>query len=228
MPAVASPPTIRDLFRTVAADTVETNRRRRTVRAIWSAQTVDHFRTLFLMDGIDTSAFDKNPVILSEHGRSSRGLKPIAMAKDYGPSTFKNMKVFVGTARWWDGDAEADDLFNRYESGEMKGWSIRAIPREVRHPTTADRRLADNIDDCDEIYTKMRLLEVSACGIPGNEHTLTIGVERSLGVPQASNHPDPRIRYAAQGRAILAAVPGEVRRAIAAARHEAYVGGRRR
>jgi hypothetical protein len=186
------------VYRGVDAAAVETNRKRRTVRAIWSAQTVDHYNTLFLMDGIDTSSFDKNPVILAEHGKSSRGMKPVATAREYGVDTFRGMKVFVGTAKWWEGDSEADDLFSRYASGELRGWSISAKPIEVGPSTAAERRLAPDMDQCVEVMRRLRLLEVSCCAVPGNEHTLTLSVERSLAAydhPELGD-PNPHVRFA--------------------------------
>lgn len=169
---------------TRAADgpTLEANRRRKTVRAIWSTDEVDAHRTAFVQSGIDTSRFAANNVVLFEHGQSTeRGRLPVANAIEYGPDRFKGKNVFIGTSRFWDDDEFAERLFSRYASQQLRGWSINVQPLEASPPTHEERRARGDWAEADVIYRSVRLLEVSCVSIPSNPSTLTLSVERRLG-----------------------------------------------
>jgi hypothetical protein len=136
--------------------------------------------------GIDTARFAANPVILFDHGRShERGSLPVANAVSYGPDRYKGRPVFVGTARFWEGDAFAERLFDRYASGEMRGWSVQCLPVEASPPTREEIRARGDLKECDIVYRATRLCEVSAVSLPSNPGTLTLSVER--GAPLLSD-----------------------------------------
>jgi adenosyl cobinamide kinase/adenosyl cobinamide phosphate guanylyltransferase len=167
--------------RSAEGATVETDKRKRQVRAIWSTDEPDAYRTAFVQSGIDTSAFDRNPVILFEHGKSAeRGTMPVANAVSYSTDRYKGKNVFIGTSRFWD-DEFSDRLFEHYAAGRMRGWSVNVLPLEAGPPTNEEMRSRpDWHRDVDIVYRRTRLLEVSATALPGNHSTLTLSSERSL------------------------------------------------
>jgi hypothetical protein len=211
-----------------SAGTVEVSRRKRQVRAIWSTDEGDHYRTAFVQSGIDTSAFAANPVILFEHSKSAeRGTLPIANAVEFGPDRFKGKNVFIGSSRFWD-DPFADARFEDYAAGRMRGWSINVVPLESSPPTKAERQARADWRDIDIVYRSTRLLEVSATAVPGNPSTLTLSVERNLGGVLSRSRPSPEV-YARVRRMLDESDPRQVYARIqrAAAQERREYGWRR-
>jgi hypothetical protein len=167
------------ITRAIERSALEVTKGKRQVRAIWSTDEGDHYRTAFVQQGIDTSAFASNPVILYEHGKSERGPLPVANATEWGLDRFKGRNCLIGAARFWE-DSFSEARFQDYADGRLKGWSINVIAMDARPPTPAERRARADWANLDVVYESTRLVEVSAVSVPGNQNTLTIGVERSV------------------------------------------------
>lgn len=174
------------ITRSIQGAVIDTSAKKRTVRAIWSTDELDHFKTVFDQDGIDTDMFASNPVILWEHGKSAvRGDLPIANAPpgEWGVEKYRGRNALIGVAKFWEGDEFSEARFQDYAAGRLRAWSVNLIPDEVSPPTTAERRARPDLVDCEFIYRRGRLAEVSAVPIPGNASALTLSVERSMALP---------------------------------------------
>lgn len=160
-----------------AGTTIEVMKRKRQVRAIWSTDEVDGHLTAFCIDGIDFRRFDKNPVILLEHGKSvERGTLPVASAIDYGPDRIGGRHVLVGTAKFYD---DAEKYFDMCACGQLRGWSIRAQPVEGGPPTAVELRNRPDWAEAETVFRRAKLFEVSLTSLPSNASTLTLAVERA-------------------------------------------------
>lgn len=169
------------IIRSIQGAVIETSPRKRTVRAVWSTDELDHYKTVFDQHGIDTSVFARNGVILWEHGKAAiRGDLPIANALEWGVERYKSGNALIGSCRFWE-DEFSEARFQDYASGRLKAWSVNLIPGEVSAPTLAERRVRPDLNGCELIYRSGTLAEVSAVPIPGNPSTLTLSVERSMG-----------------------------------------------
>ena len=167
--------------RAIEGAIIDKSVKKRTIRAVWSTDETDHYRTAFVQTGIDTSVFRENPVIAWEHCKSAaRGTLPIANAVDWGVDRYKGKNALIGAAKFWD-DEFSNARFEDYATGRLKGWSIRTIPQDASPPTAAERRARPDWGQAEVVYRSTTLIEVSATTLPGNKSTLTIGVERSAG-----------------------------------------------
>lgn len=215
------------ICRSIDGATISTSKRKRSVTACWSDDSGDHYRTAFCQTGIDMSTFEGNRVILFEHGlHPLRATLPIGNALEYGVERYKGKNALIGTTQFWE-DEFADARFEDYFAGRLKGWSIRAIPLVQRAPTAAERRARLDWADLEVVYEQTRLLEVSACTLPGKKGTLTIAVERGLAAPlpavtfPTDTLPTPAdvnrfldVEYSARRERLLRQMPDMLREAI--------------
>lgn len=215
------------VVRTMEGAVIEASPKKKQVRAVWSDDSTDRYKTCFVQQGIDTSEFERNNVILWEHGTSvERGMLPVGNATEWGIDRYKGRNALIGVTRFWDGDEFAERRFADYRDGRLKGWSIRLIPDEASPPTAAERRARPDWGECELVYRSGRLIEVSAASIPGNAGCLTIAVERSGLAPPSlpAGADEPTIRAIARdfsaklgraSKAIEEMGPDELRQFIA-------------
>lgn len=165
--------------RSADGTTLETNKRKRTVRAVWSDDSTDHYRTVFHQGGIDTSVFASNPIILFEHGKHpTRAGLPIGQALEWGVEKYRGRNALIGVTRFHE-DEFSDARFEDYASGRLRGWSINALPVDASPPTREEARARPEWAQAETVFREVKLLEVSAVSLPGNAGTLTLSVERS-------------------------------------------------
>ncbi len=173
-------PRMNELFRALETHS-EVDKRKGLVRAIVSTDEVDRYRTTFLPSGCDWKAYSAAGMpILFEHGQSpTRGPLAVANATSIERSTFRGRQCVVVDARFWDNDPFTKALKHAYEEKLQRGWSIRAIPSVQSPPTTEERRAQPELAQCDLIYRKWELLEISTVSVGGNSSCLTQEVFRS-------------------------------------------------
>jgi hypothetical protein len=213
-----------NVTRSMQSEVIEASAKKRLVRAVWSDDSTDLYKTAFVQTGIDCSVFADNPVILWEHGKSAeRGNLPIANAVEWGVERYKGKNALIGCSRFWDDEWSAQ-LFERYASGQLKGWSINLLPREESPPTAEERKARPDWAEAKTVYRAGLLLEVSATPIPGNPGTLTLSVERRLGAaPRDEYSTDPATeaviraeleRHKRRNQALTRELVPEIRRMI--------------
>ncbi len=152
---------------------------------------MDWYNTAFVQRGIDTSTFARNPVIGWSHFKDPvRGAAPIGVALEWGVEKFKGREALIGLAQFHD-DQFSNARFEDYAANppRLRAWSINGIPVSAGPPTHEEIRANPDWAECEQVFRSIRLLEVSACTIPGNEHTLTLSVERGY----QGSRPGPRM-----------------------------------
>ncbi len=154
----------------------------RSVVARINSAAVDRFGTVVDPLGADLRSFNANPVVLWQHGFDpNRGTVPIGRGWAKVRRSEKDMlgKTFFGK------DDFSQMLFEMYQDGTLKGFSIRGNPDPTKcgRPTPAEVRSRPELADCECIYRAWELVEYSAVAIPGNTDALALAVSRGFWVP---------------------------------------------
>jgi hypothetical protein len=142
-----------------------------------NTDAVDRLNTVIDPLGGDFSHFNKTRSVLWQHGKDPiRGAVPIGNGWVKARRAERDMLGKTVFAR----DKFSDDLFDRCEAGDCRGWSIQASASEASPPTKAEIRARPELETCRTIYRKWDLLEYSATPTPGNSDCLTMLVQRGL------------------------------------------------
>ncbi len=153
----------------------------RSVISKINTNAVDRFNTVILAEGIDFANFRKSPVTLWEHGKDpARGHIPVGRSQWI--KVDKTAGCLIAKTIFRD-DPYSQALFEAYQDGGLRGWSINALPRSAGPPTREEIRARPELADCETIYRKTELIEYSCVSCPGNPETLTLMVSRGIWVP---------------------------------------------
>lgn len=143
----------------------DTNADVRPVRVIVSTASVDRMGDIIVQEGIDLSAYRKNPVVLWAHDPDC----PVARAPDIGVvgGKLQATAMFPGEGI----DEEADYVYGKIKAGIINAASIGFNPVEweaidAKQPWGGQK------------FVKSEMLEFSFVSIPANKECLVIG--RSL------------------------------------------------
>lgn len=150
---------------------------KRAIQAIVNTSSVDRLQTVIDPLGCDVSHFNKTRSVLWQHG-----LDPLRTTVPIGQGWVKVRKTerdMIGETTFRS-DKFSQDLFDAYEDGSIRGWSIKAGVREASPPTRAEIRARPELEGCETIYRKWDLIEYSATPTPGNSDCLTLLVQRGL------------------------------------------------
>lgn len=164
-------------FEAKVDDVVE---KERAVIARIGGRAVDRHRSIIDPSGIDISQYNKNRIVLWEHGRDPhRGMLPVGRNKWI---KVDGDKLIAKTL--FRNDAYSEDLFQAYASEDLKGWSINVLAHEASSPTREEMRSSPELESgCDIIYRRTELVEYSAVAIPSHRDALTMIVARGIWVP---------------------------------------------
>lgn len=173
-----------ELLRGYAAEVedVQSQGDRRWVVARINTDALDSYGTVVDPRGMDKSEYDRNRVVLWEHGQDPvRGMVPIGrndwIKAEPGRGVVKAKTVF------------ADDEFSRglhalYRDDVLRGWSVRGVPVQTGPPTRAEIERRPELAKCQTIYRKWRLKEYSAVAIAGNLDAVTEACSRGAWLPE--------------------------------------------
>lgn len=138
-------------------------------RIVISDESLNSYGFWVMTDGIDLSAFLKNPVMLWNHNRSSLGTNldqlPIGRWKDL---RIEN-GVLTGEPVFDENDEFAEKIRKKYESGILNACSIGFAPLEW---SDAPEMLKEG--QTVATVTRCRLLEISICDIPSNANATVV------------------------------------------------------
>jgi len=145
-------------------------------RIVISDESINSYGFWVMTDGIDLSAFLKNPVMLWNHNRGGLGVTsdqlPIGIWKDLrienGPSTGSG-PVLTGEPVFDENDEFAVKIKQKYESGILNACSIGFAPLEW---SDAPEMLKEGQKVA--TVTRCRLLEISICDIPSNANATVV------------------------------------------------------
>lgn len=138
-------------------------------RIVISDESINSYGFWVMTDGIDLSAFLKNPVMLWNHNRSSLGTNfdqlPIGRWKDLRVEN----GVLTGEPVFDENDEFAVKIKQKYESGILNACSIGFTPLEW---SDAPEMLKEGQKVA--TVTRCRLLEISICDIPSNANATVV------------------------------------------------------
>ena len=138
-------------------------------RIVISDESINSYGFWVNTDGIDLSAFLKNPVMLWNHNRSSLGTNldqlPIGRWKDLRVEN----GVLTGEPVFDENDEFAVKIKQKYESGILNACSIGFAPLEW---SDAPEMLKEGQKVA--TVTRCRLLEISICDIPSNANATVV------------------------------------------------------
>lgn len=175
------------IFRAYEAKIDEVSKTERSIVAKINTGDVDRYKTVISPDGIDLTAYRKNPCVLWEHGKDpQRGSLPIGRNKWIRPSNGGNGMLVAKTL--FGKDAYSQALFEMYEDGTLRGWSVNILPDHKRcsPPTKEEMRARPELAECTMMYRFGELAEYSGVAVPGNAETLSLLAERGIWCPRAA------------------------------------------
>lgn len=129
------------------------------MKGIFSSEIVDNAKHKMILGGGDFSRFNINPVLLFSHNDTA---VPVGIIKNLRVEN----KQLVGEILWDDNDPEALKVKSKYDTGFMRGFSIRAIVKKF-HSEIIDSIKVDVIDEWE-------LVEISCVSIPMNREALVV------------------------------------------------------
>jgi phage head maturation protease len=139
-----------------------------TLRAAISTADVDRAGDVIVSTGLrNVAEYLSNPVVLWAH---QYVMPPIGTceALEIQPNRV------VAETRFAQGVAFAEQLFQLYEQGVLRGWSIGFVPlRAERLPAEGNGRRGLRVEEWD-------LLEYSAVPVPENPGALTLAIQKGL------------------------------------------------
>ena len=158
-------------------------------RAVWWTSDVDWYN---LRLSNEASTHRHSQGIRSLAGRISKiqsGGRAHRGGAGMGRREFKGREALIGLAQFHD-DQFSNARFEDYAAIPLASGVVHQWDSGVERPSHA-RGDPANPDwaECEQVFRSIRLLEVSACTIPGNEHTLTLSVERGY----QGSRPGPRM-----------------------------------
>ncbi len=178
--------TLQPLVRAFEATVDDVRPNERAIIAKIHTGDIDRYRTVISTNGIDLTAYRQNPVVLHEHGKDpARGTIPVGRNQwiKTDPGGFQGRGCMIAKTIFRD-DEYSNTLYEAYASGDMRGWSIRGLPRAAGPPSREEMRSWPELaQGCQMVYRDTELLEYSTTCIPGNAACLSMLVSRGIWIP---------------------------------------------
>lgn len=133
-----------------------------------STDDVDRMGDIVEPQGMDLSAYRKNPVVLWAHDYT---LPPIGSAM-----WIKRAEHGILAKVRWASTEFAQQIKLLYDEGHLRAWSIGFIPKaaeDIEHKEGEEIRRGRR-------YTKAELLEFSAVPVPANPNALSLALQKGL------------------------------------------------
>ena len=165
-------------------------------RIVISDESINSYGFWVVTDGIDTAAFQKNPVMLWNHNRDNHGTVnaqlPIGIWKDL---RIEN-GVLTGEPVFDEKDEFALKIKQKYESGILNACSMGFMPLEW---SDAPEMLKQG--QTVATVTRCRLMEISICDIPSNANATVVLYDENSKTINLSDLPIPQTPFG-RGKAI--------------------------
>lgn len=175
---------IRSFDASIGIDDVDMENR--TVVAVINARTLDRYNSVIDPKGADFNNYEKNRIVLWEHGRDPRrNTDPIGKNLWLRTDGGERPKKILGKTRFLDDDFSQQRL-EWYRDGVLNAFSIRVLPKEYGPPTPEEIRAWPELDnglpnetrgafDGALMYRAWELTEYSATAVPGNPDCVVVG-----------------------------------------------------
>lgn len=176
---------IQPVFRSYEATIEDVSKKERSIVAKINTGDIDRYKTVISPQGIDLRAYKENPCVLWEHGKDpQRGSLPIGRNQWIAISSTGNGQLKAKTL--FGKDDYSQSLFEMYQDGTLRGWSVNILPDHKRcsPPTKEELRARPELSECSMMYRYGELAEYSGVAVPGNAETLSILAERGIWCPE--------------------------------------------
>jgi HK97 family phage prohead protease len=150
----------------------------RTVMARISTTSIDRDGEVLLPSGIDLKDFRKNPVVLLNHDQGGLPVGRAVSVKRSSDGIIAEVQ-FAERPAGHPSSVEwiPDTVFNLFQQGILKAFSVGFIPKEMREPSDKDFKKFG--DDVRNIVSKWSLLEFSVVNVPANQDALVLQVAKN-------------------------------------------------
>ena len=150
----------------------------RTVVARISTTSIDRDGEVLLPSGIDLKDFRKNPVVLLNHDQGGLPIGRALSVKRQSDGIIAEVQ-FAERPAGHPSSVEwiPDTVFNLFQQGILKAFSVGFIPLEMREPTDKDMKKFG--DDVRNVISKWSLLEFSVVNVPANQDALVLQVAKN-------------------------------------------------
>lgn len=143
--------------------------------SVVSTETVDREGEVIIAKGIDSSFYQKNPVVLFGHKYDELPVGRCPWLKSV-PGGLKAKTIYSSRPDNWDGPWLPDAVYSMTKEGILKGKSIGYIPLKLRAPTKEEVQWkAANV-----VCESAQLLEFSVAVIPMNPTCLVEAVAKGI------------------------------------------------
>ena len=150
----------------------------RTVTAKISTTSIDRDGEVLLPSGIDLKDFRKNPVVLLNHDQGGLPVGRALSVKRQSDGIVAEVQ-FAERPAGHPSSVEwiPDTVFNLFQQGILKAFSVGFIPLEAREPS--DKDLNKFGGDVRNVISKWSLLEFSVVNVPANQDALVMQVAKN-------------------------------------------------
>lgn len=131
-----------------------------------SLQSIDDFDTIVRINGLDTTYYEKNPIVKWDHGLDfTRGDLPIARTVDLVAKEIDGLAGLLATTEWWR-DPFSTNVRDMVKEGYLSAASLGWRPKRggVDLEEIEDRMIV--------VYNESKMIEWSVVAAGGNEGAL--------------------------------------------------------
>jgi len=157
-------------------------------RIVISDESINSYGFWVVTDGIDTAAFQKNPVMLWNHNRDGHGTVNAQLPIGFWKDLRMENGVLTGEPVFDEKDEFALKIKQKYESGILNACSMGFMPLEW---SDAPEMLKEG--QTVATVTRCRLLEVSICDIPSNANATVVLYDENSKTINLSDLPNKAI-----------------------------------
>lgn len=165
----------------IVGKTVDFDEASRSLTSVISREVVDSDGEVIIVDGLDFSRFQKNPVVLWMHDPRD----VIGTAEWWKPRSKGGVKELIAKTRFAE-TALAEEIFTLAIGGFLKGTSIGmhwpSIVRRDVNPT--DLKDCPHWAGARQVVMQAQLMEYSHVSIPANPDSLTMAHSKGLITPR--------------------------------------------
>ena len=172
--------------RAYVARVTDVDPKRRTVVGKINTAALDRYKTVIDPRGIDRTKYTENPVVMFEHGLCpSRGAMPVGRNNWIRPAIGPSGPELIAETAFYTKERKGDEfterLFECYQDGDMRAFSVRVIPTgNCSPPTPQEIRDRPELAECEMMYRSSELAEYSCVSVPGNAECLSVHDARSI------------------------------------------------
>ncbi len=151
----------------------------RAIVATMTTNTVDRDGEVLQPQGMNSTNFEKNPVVMLQHSYGSLPVgKVTSIKRGQGKWTAKIIPAERPETHPSNLEWMPDTVYSLFKQGVMCAVSVGLIPQETRAPTPKDiESFGENVR---RVVGKWDLLELSLCAIPCNPDAVATAVGKGI------------------------------------------------